>query len=74
MSTAILAQRLAEAELAYHQLMTGDKPVELRDSNGESIRYTIADKRKLKDYIEDLKAQIAGDGRNKRRPLRPIWG
>jgi hypothetical protein len=74
LSTLILTQRLAEAEQAYHQLITGDKPVEVRDSNGESIRYTMADKNKLKLYIEELKALIAGDNRNARRPFRPIWG
>jgi hypothetical protein len=74
LSIQVLIQRLAEAETAYHQLITGDKPVELRDSNGESIRYTMADKGKLKNYIAELKAEIAGDQRNARRPFRPVWG
>lgn len=55
-----LAQRLAEAETAYHQLVTGGQPRVLVDQGGESITYTAASADRLSAYIEDLKRQIAG--------------
>ncbi|WP_425102162.1 gpW family head-tail joining protein [Tropicibacter sp. S64] len=37
---ATLAERLAEAENALHDLLLGQQSVEVRDSNGESVRFT----------------------------------
>ena len=68
-----LAARLVEAESAYHQLVIGGQPVEIRDSSGESIRYTMANASRLKAYIAELKSQIAGQA-TRPGPLRPVWG
>lgn len=68
------AERLVEAEAAYHALLTGGQPVECRDSNGESVRYTPANASRLKAYIAEIKAEIAGTQSQLRRPIRPIWG
>jgi hypothetical protein len=53
------AERLAEAEDAYHRLATGTSVVEVRDSNGETVRYQMANRGSLLTYIEQLKAEIA---------------
>jgi hypothetical protein len=55
---ADLATRLAEAEQAYHDLMTGQSAAELRDSNGELIRFTPANAARLLGYIAGLKQQL----------------
>ena len=55
---ADLETRLAEAEQAYHDLMTGQSAAELKDSNGETIRYTPANASRLLGYITSLKSQL----------------
>lgn len=57
-----LAERLVEAESAYHDLLTGKSVVELRDSNGELVRYSAANRSALQNYIASLQAQIAASG------------
>lgn len=49
---------LAQAEEAYHKLMLGQTVVEVRDSNGETIRFNAANANKLATYINDLKRQL----------------
>lgn len=63
---------LAEAKAAYHELMIGNQAVEVRDSNGESVRFTRADASRLKGYIKELEAQIAEENGTAvpRRPMR----
>lgn len=56
-------EHLAEAQAAYHDLMTGQAVVEVRDSTGESVRYSRADASKLRAYIEDLKIEVSGSSR-----------
>lgn len=56
---ATLSERLADAEAAYHDLMIGKTLVEFRDSNGETVRYTGANRGSLASYITELKRQIA---------------
>lgn len=53
-------ERLAEAEQAYHELVTGQGVAEVRDQNGETIRYARADLPKLNLYIESLKQLLSG--------------
>lgn len=53
-----LETRLAEAEDAYHALMTGQSVAELKDQNGEAIRYTPASAPRLLAYITSLKQQL----------------
>lgn len=64
--------RLAEAEAALHDLLLGKAVVECRDSTGESVRFTAANASRLRVYIAQLKAEIAGT--TSRAPLRPILG
>lgn len=59
---ATLTEQLAEAEAAYHRLVTGTSVVEVRDSNGEMIRYTAANASRLQAYIETLKAKLNTGG------------
>ena len=56
---ATLSERLTEAQAAQHALLTGSAVEEVRDSNGETIRYTPATRGALASYISDLKRQIA---------------
>lgn len=58
-----LAERLAEAEAAHHELLTGRGVVEVTDSNGERVRYAQASIGRLAAYISDLRRQIGGRGR-----------
>ena len=53
-----LQAKLAEAESAYHDLMVGRSVVELRDQNGELVRYTPASAVRLLAYIQSLKQQL----------------
>lgn len=55
---ATLQTRLTDAETAYHDLMVGKSVVEVRDANGETLRYSAANSAKLAIYIQDLKRQI----------------
>ena len=56
---ATLTDYLADAQAAYHDLLTGKAVVQFRDQNGEVVIYALADKSQLAAYIIDLKAQIA---------------
>ena len=67
------AERLVEAEKAYHALLIGGQPVEVRDSNGESIRFNTNSASRLKAYIAELKAELAGSS-GRRGPLSPSFG
>lgn len=74
---ATLAERLTEAEAAYHALLIGQSAAEVRDSNGETLRFTSANASRLKAYIADLKAQIAAEASTTgqpRGPMRPVFG
>ena len=59
--TATLQSRLAEAELAFHRLMTGVLEVEVQQGDMQ-VKYTMASSDKLRAYIADLKAQLAAAG------------
>lgn len=66
-----LAEKLVEAEAAYHDLLMGKSVVELRDSNSEMVRYTAANRLALQNYIQSLKALIAqGDTPTYSGPMR----
>lgn len=54
-------QRLEEAREAYHALVTGQGVAEIRDQNGETIRYARADISKLSQYIATLEQLVAGN-------------
>ena len=60
---ASTAELLVDAETAQHRLLTGTAVVEVRDQNGEMIKYQLANADKLAAYIGQLRE--AG----RRRPL-----
>lgn len=74
---ATLEQRLAEAESAYHLLVTGRQSVEVQHGDMRK-RYTAADLGLLAGYVADLKAQIAALGGavagQRRRAIVPELG
>lgn len=49
---------LEEAEAAYHALMTGQTVAEVRDHNGEMVRYFAPQAARLKGYILQLRAEL----------------
>lgn len=53
-----VASDLADAEAAYHKLMTGRSARVFVDSNGERVEYTAASADKLANYIRSLKQQL----------------
>jgi gpW. len=70
-----IRQLLSEARKAYHQLMTGTAVVEVRDQNGESVRFSAARRSDLYAYIQDLASQliVAGCPRRPNGPARFIF-
>lgn len=64
---ATLAERLTEAEKAWHDLMTGQALVAVYDSNGERDEFRPANRDALRLYILDLKSQIAGAAKPARK-------
>ena len=69
------AEKLAEAEAAYHELVMGTAVAKYIDQNGESVSYTKANLSALAAYIAQLKAEIAAEGVTPYRgPLRFVFG
>lgn len=68
-----LQAKLAEAESAYHDLMVGRSVVELRDQNGELVRYTPASAVRLLAYIQSLKQQLGLLPRGSLGPARALF-
>ena len=56
---ATVAERLVEAESAYHDLLLGKGVRAFTDQNGERVEYSAANPARLLAYIADLKSQIA---------------
>jgi len=55
-----LAQKLADAQAAYHELLVGRSARVVVDQNGERVEYTTANRSALAQYIARLEAEIAG--------------
>ena len=67
---ATLENRLAEAETARHQLVTGSREVTVTVYGFGATTYTQANLRDLDVYISDLRGQIARiKGGARRGPL-----
>lgn len=60
MATLTAAQKLVQAEDAYHRLMIGGQPSVVVDRNGERVEFTRATAAQLLTYIELLRMQVAG--------------
>jgi hypothetical protein len=55
---AVTQSMLDEAVLALHDLQIGKAVVEVRDQNGETIKYSRARSAELVAYIQELKRQL----------------
>ena len=56
----IYQQRLVEARDALHRISIGQSLVEVRDQNGELVRYSPASAQKLRMYISELEFLLNG--------------
>jgi hypothetical protein len=70
---ATLQARLAEAELAYHKLLTGAMEIEV-EINGIRTQYfnSVTSMDRLQSYIAQLKAEIAAAGGTGALPRKAI--
>jgi hypothetical protein len=70
------AQKLAEAEQAYHEIITGVAVSRYVDQNGESVSYSKANAKDLLAYIAYLKNLLAEEAgaTAHRGPLRFVFG
>ncbi len=66
-SLELLYQRLNEAEIALHRLMTGDREVTISVGDYGATTYARVNANELRDYITRLKCQIAVLERRPRR-------
>lgn len=55
-----VAERLAEAERAYHSLVTGTMPRVVVDISGERVEFTPARRDDLYRYIQELRGLLPG--------------
>lgn len=70
MSTTVNALRLAEAQAALHQLMTGKQLVSVTDPTGRRLEFSAASSKDLEKYIQTLLAAEAGA---RRGPFEMEW-
>lgn len=71
-----LKDKLAQAEAAYHLLLTGSKAEQVTFGPSKSVKYTQSNLSELRRYINDLKEQIGkleGCPRPIRRTVRMIF-
>jgi hypothetical protein len=59
---ATLQARLAEAETAYHKLMTGTRVIEIEHERIGRTRYDLGNAPGLLAYISDLRGRLAALG------------
>ncbi len=57
---ATVAERLAEAEAALHDLELGQREVEVRDADGRSITFNQVTAEQLRGYVAQLKREAGG--------------
>lgn len=68
---ARLETQLADARMAYHNLMTGQSARVVVDQNGERVEFVQANRAALYQYIVDLELKLAPPASN-RRVLGPM--
>lgn len=66
-------ERLAQAESAYHDLMTGSATKVFVDQNGERVEFIAAKKSDLYSYIQQLRGSVAPNTVNVPRPFGFIF-
>lgn len=67
------ADRLKEAEQAYHDLNIGNATRVFVDQNGERVEFKVANKSELAAYIRELKGKLPTNTQNIPRPLGFIF-
>lgn len=60
MSMTIIETRLIAAKDALHKLMIGQMPRVVVDQNGERVEFTMTNVDRLRAYIAELEAILAG--------------
>lgn len=65
------AERLAEAKKALHNILLGRGVQRVQDSNGEAVTFTTASVSRLRAYIKELEAEVAGDAPSSGGSIRP---
>lgn len=71
-----LKTKLAEAETAYHKLITGSARQKVTFGPSKSVEYTQANIAELRRYINDLQEKIGaatGCSRYRRRAVRMLF-
>jgi hypothetical protein len=61
---ATTEEKLAEAQQAYHDLVTGNKARVIVDQNGERVEFVTTNKAQLYQYIVSLQTQVASPAPN----------
>lgn len=73
MAQLTTAEKLVEAERAYHDLVTGQSARVVVDQNGERVEYTAANRGALRTYIEELKRELLAPDLGSNGPLRAVF-
>lgn len=73
---ATTAEKLAEAQAAYHKLQTGQSARVVVDQNGERVEFTSVNRTSLYNYILELQGMIDNSltTPTPRRPARFFFG
>lgn len=74
-TTAELTSALLRAEKAYEDLLLGRAPSVLVDQNGERVHFNVADPKRLRAYIDELRASLNLSPKSGRPlgPMRPLF-
>lgn len=70
---ATTAQKLEEARLARHKLVTGQLARVFMDQNGERVEFVATNIAQLDRYIASLEAEVAGLRPYSRKPIGFIF-
>ncbi|MBR0649523.1 hypothetical protein GXW78_07620 [Roseomonas terrae] len=70
----VVRARLAQAESARHQLLTGTKVVQVVLADGRQVRYSDSDRAALDQYIEELRRQLGYAPMRRRRAIGLRFG
>jgi len=58
-------EKLDDARLALHKLMTGKSVVSIKHDSGKELSFRQADIGSLRAYIADLESQVGGTARRR---------
>lgn len=69
-----LSEKIADAEMKYHEVATGQSPRVVVDQNGERVEYTPANMTRLFNYLQSLYRLRDGAGSHCRKPAGVVFG